>query len=42
MMDRSFTLPPLLAEIVGWAAFLVFVALVYRLRQALDRPRRGE
>ncbi len=29
------------AEAIGWLAFLLFVAGVYRLRQALDRPARG-
>ena len=28
---------PQWAELIGWAAFLVFVAAVFRLRRALDR-----
>jgi hypothetical protein len=32
---------PWQVEIAGWIAFLLYVALVYRLRQALNRSRHG-
>jgi hypothetical protein len=28
-------------EAIGWLAFLMFVAVVYALKQLLDRPSRG-
>jgi hypothetical protein len=31
---------PVRVELAGWAGFLLYVWLVYRIRQALNRPTR--
>jgi hypothetical protein len=37
--ERKREVAPLQIEIAGWVGFLLYVALVYRIRQALNRPR---
>jgi len=29
--------PPLIAEVIGWLVFVLFVAAIWKLRQTLDR-----
>jgi hypothetical protein len=37
MAERKGEPAPIRVEIAGWVGFLLYVALVYRIRQALNR-----